>query len=143
MPVEHTMYPENECHFCHQRYPSNQYHVCAGFCGWCLSAPCQCAADERQNRARLLAPDLDDLQMSLSKRDMAEIIKLRARIAELEAQLTPIPFSERTPDRYGTFMFYSRAGWWSSAWYSDITQEIILREYTHWLPLPPAPEDNA
>ena len=68
---------------------------------------------------------------------------LRARIAELEAQLTPIPFSERTPDRYGTFMFYSRAGWWSSAWYSDITQEIILREYTHWLPLPPAPEDNA
>ena len=139
MPVEHTMYPENECHFCHQRYPSNQYHVCAGFCGWCLSAPCQCAADERQNRARLLAPDLDDLQMSLSKRDMAEIIKLRARIAELEARLTPVKFSERKPPLVGRYLYFHKQyrRWYEEMWPYD------PNKFTHWLPLPPAPEDNA
>lgn len=61
------------------------------------------------------------------------IAALRARIAELEARLTPVKFSERKPE----------AGQKGTPWIPDPLEsdDVYLRlHYPCWLPMPPAPE---
>lgn len=64
------------------------------------------------------------------------------RIAELEAAQRPIPFSERGPHPFQTVWCYDVP---SEQWIK-ITGEQAQKEMdrlSHWLPMPPAPEDAA
>ena len=80
----------------------------------------------------------------------AEIDRLNARIAELEAAQRWIPVSERLPEIGVRVLFYNNfiknihKGWFScDEWVSEIGvfyNGDKLKRITHWMPLPQPPE---
>lgn len=76
-----------------------------------------------------------------------ELQQARARIAELEARLTPVKFSEREPEEAGRYQVVPANSWqWTTTYWNPESVEIreyVLREYAYWLPIPPAPEESA
>jgi len=76
-----------------------------------------------------------------------ENIQLKARIAELEAQLRWIPVSERLPEEDGEYLIFWQCKhgkgieidvYSTSLGWHDVDSDL----HTHWMPLPNLPEDG-
>ena len=82
---------------------------------------------------------LDDILKAVPQSATDYVLTLECRIAELEAYLTPVKFSERKPPLVGRYLYFHKQyrRWYEEMWPYD------PNKFTHWLPMPPAPEDNA
>mgnify|MGYP001178342202 FL=1 len=105
------------------------------------------------NFGRLLAEVMHSMQSGTPKEQLIATMniyeyhmKLKSRIAELEAKQRWIPVSERLPEEFTLVLTIGKDNLPVAAvvdrghWYSSFEYSLNV---THWMPLPEPPEDNS
>lgn len=68
---------------------------------------------------------------------------LEQRIAELEAQTQWVSVDDRVPNKIARYVVYTNRGTLLMAWYIPETGwNADNQDVTHWIPLPPPPENE-
>lgn len=101
--------------------------------------------DILQDRYDALEKDYADVcQKRLEAADVfsRQIIELESKNAKLEAERRWIPVGERLPEERQNVLALDRTGTAYHWEYSRSLSNIFVSDYTHWMPLPSAPESE-